>query len=624
MPPAKKFKPDLNLPERDDYREPAPKEFWTKYPENTKTSTKSLIDAHTLRRLAMETNYPHLKHLEKIVHGIEHGFKTGCSGKYRYPSVAKNTPSAYVDGVKVTDAIGSWIKKDFVRGPVTREKLPQNAKVSAIMTRSKPNGKVRVILNLSGPKGSSVNEGIDPQEFPATMSSTTEWVKVLTRAGRGCLITKVDWADAYKHLAVHPTDLDLQWFEWLGRYFCELCLVFGSASSAGLFDSVAKILLWIVSEKSGLDMSHIIQHLDDVCAAAPAESGMCQKFDDTFIQVASEVGVKLAPRDDPQKSFGPSTSGTVLGVNYDTVTWTWGIPKDKLVRLLHTLTEFIESNSVLQKEMWSLVGKIQHVRPLVPGGKFNIDHLIRANSESEYGLDSVSIHDGLREQLRYWRIILQLVTDSILIPNPWAILPPWTLDVYTDAAGGSLHDPLRGVGAVCPGWFAFIPWGHKINAGYKDGLRRLDKKMSAWELLGPLLVITAGHNFCRNSPIRVHVDNQGAVYIFEKGYSSKCRLTTTIAKAIAVIMAGINCRMEVVKIVRCFNTLASMSDDLSKCNFTAFCLRAAMDGIALPEKGSKVPASLLEWVKNPREDDNLGYKILADLARVSKILGYNC
>jgi len=67
-----------------------------------------------------------------------------------------------------------------------------------------------------------------------------------------------------------------------------------------------------------------------------------------------------------------------------------------------------------------------------------------------------------------------------------------------------------------------------------------------------------------------------------------------------------------------------MSDDLSKCNFTAFCFRAAMNKIALPEKGSKVSASLLEWVKNPHEDDNLWYKILTGLAKVSKILGYNC
>ena len=41
------------------------------------------------------------------------------------------------------------------------EEVPAGAKVSGIMVRKKPNGAARVILNLSGPKGMSVNDGID-------------------------------------------------------------------------------------------------------------------------------------------------------------------------------------------------------------------------------------------------------------------------------------------------------------------------------------------------------------------------------------------------------------------------------------------------------------------------------
>ena len=46
---------------------------------------------------------------------------------------------------------------------------------------------------------------------------------------------KSDWADAYKQIAVRRQDTDLQWFVWLGKYFTENCLVFGAASSAGIF-----------------------------------------------------------------------------------------------------------------------------------------------------------------------------------------------------------------------------------------------------------------------------------------------------------------------------------------------------------------------------------------------------
>ena len=84
------------------------------------------------------------------------------------------------------------------------------------MTKAKPNGSVRVILNLSAPAGKSVNEGIDNAQFPATMSSTLKWLRILNKAGAGCYIMKIDWAAAYKQITVHPEDVNLQWFQWLG------------------------------------------------------------------------------------------------------------------------------------------------------------------------------------------------------------------------------------------------------------------------------------------------------------------------------------------------------------------------------------------------------------------------
>jgi hypothetical protein len=92
------------------------------------------------------------------------------------------------------------------------------------------------------------------------------------------------------------------------------------------------------------------------------------------------------------------------------------------------------------------------------------------------------------------------------------MLPPWTRECYTDAAGGTLDGVGRGVGAVSEDWWAYIPWPRKINCGVKaaDG-KKLSRKLSALELVGPLLCVTAGHQFCRGRIVRVWVDNIGAV-----------------------------------------------------------------------------------------------------------------
>jgi len=81
------------------------------------------------------------------------------------PSKATNAPSAFDAGPQVTDAIADWINKGFAYGPVSLNEVPKNAKFSGIMTRPKPNGSVRIILNLSSPIGTCVNEGIDKDDF---------------------------------------------------------------------------------------------------------------------------------------------------------------------------------------------------------------------------------------------------------------------------------------------------------------------------------------------------------------------------------------------------------------------------------------------------------------------------
>ena len=69
---------------------------------------------------------------------------------------------------------------------------------------------------------------------------------------------------------------------------------------------------------------------------------------------------------------------------------------------------------------------------------------------------------------------------------------------------------------------------------------------------------------CRRRPVRIWVDNAGSVRIWNKGYSSYCRLCTTLVKAISVVAAGLGCRVEIVKITRCSSGGAVMADKLSK------------------------------------------------------------
>lgn len=625
LPAQKVFTPKHGLPVLPSYKVDAPTWYWNGFPSNFLMPGISRVKPDVLESLALQFGFQDRELLDAICTDLKFGADIGCEGPFRAPTKSTNAPSSFEFGPHVSDAIADWIKKGFAYGPVLPEEVPPDAKINGIMCRPKPNGSVRIILNLSAPVGNSVNEGIDESKFPATMSSTTKWLRVLNRAGRECRMVKIDWADAYKHVAVRRQDMSLQWFMWLGMAFCELCLIFGSKSSVGIYDRLAKVVLFIACGVARMDRTMTCQHLDDCAAAAPKGAVVLEEFDQAFKSISEKLGITLAPRDDPEKSFGPSTRGVVFGVYYDTVAWTWAIPKEKYIRILHQLQEGIEADCVSQEYMMSVAGRIINIKPLVPSGKYNVDLILKAAAASQIKTDRVLVSSGLRSQLRFWFTMIQVCSGRVKIPDPDMRPPAWALDMYTDASGGGFgHDGRRtgrGVGALTKGWWAYVPWSSTICRGPlgEDG-RRLNRKMSALELVGPLLVISAGFSLCKGKPVRVWVDNAGSVGIWKKGYSTTCGLSTTIVKAIAAVAAGLGCWFDIVKITRCSNPGADMADAISKADFNRFWAINAIAEFGCPCEQAWVPVSLLSWLENPCTDDKLGDRILGEIGQRTSLL----
>ena len=278
-----------------------------------------------------------------------------------------------------------------------------------------------------------------------------------------------------------------------------------------------------------------------------------------------------------------------------------------------------------QSAIWSIVGKIIHIQPLIPNSRFNMHHLLDLNSHSADKTTSVQLTPNFKKQLHFWFTMIKLCSGRGKLINPDKSLPPWAIEVYTDAAGGSMATKGLGVGVVTNCWWSYVPWSSAINLNKtKINRRYLGRCMSALELVGPLLVISGGFSWAKNSPIKIWVDNAAFVFIYKKGYSRSCPLSTTLAIAISTVAAGLGATVEITKILRCSTPLASMADALSKANFPKFWEINNRIQLNLPLNQAWVPPSLLLWINNPTADDLLGDKILTDISRHSLVLGLNC
>ena len=624
LPAQKNFVPKFKLPAVEDYKSDPGPGFWAAFPVNRCRTGSPLISAIALMSLSLAVGLRDADRLNLVLDDLKKGADIGCFGDPRGPTHSKNAASCWEFADRITDAIAGWVDKRFVAGPFTAEEVPTDAKVNGIMCRPKPNGTVRVILNLSAPAGMSVNDGINSNDFPTSMSSTSKWVECLNMAGRGALMTKIDWSDAYKHLHVRPEDLHLQWFSWLGKYFVELCLVFGTASSPGIYDRAAKLVLDLVIRLSRFPANLVCQYLDDVCAVAPAGSTSLDVFRQTYQSVAKQLGVRLAPEDDPEKAFAPRTDGTVLGVRYDTVNWTWQIPSDKLLRLIAQIDLALTADVLQQQEIWSLVGRIIHYCPLIPTGRFNINHLVRVNSFSRMKRVWVPLDTACRRQLHFWRVILLATNGSVSIPLPSSSCPAWSREFFTDAAGGSGQTVGLGCGGVSLDWWFFVPWGRKINCGVRWMGRKLSQKMSALELVGPLICVSGSPDLVRSIPICIYVDNIGSVQIWQKGYSNSCGLCTSLVSAIGAVAAALGSHVTIKKVARCSSTGAILADALSKAAFDKFRDVSAAASWPVSLEPSWVPPSLLAWIANPSDSYDLGERIILDIRQRTPVLGYSC
>ncbi len=138
------------------------------------------------------------------------------------------------------------------------------------------------------------------------------------------------------------------------------------------------------------------------------------------------------------------------------------------------------------------------------------------------------------------------------------------------------------------------------------------------------MCVAGGYDLCRDVPVRIWVDNSGSVNIWKKGYSSSCDLCSTLVTATATVAAALGCRLTIEKVTRCSSPGTVMADALSKAQFGLFRRVGGHEGWGLDEEPAWVPRSILAWLQRPVPGDDLGEKVLRELARRTPVLGYNC
>ena len=98
------------------------------------------------------------------------------------------------------------------------QEKPFSMHVSPLMVRDKPNSnKKHTIMDLSWPKGFSVNHGVSKNTYLYTYftlhyPSVDHITQTIRDLGPNAILYKIDISRAFRHLRIDPGDLDLLGF----------------------------------------------------------------------------------------------------------------------------------------------------------------------------------------------------------------------------------------------------------------------------------------------------------------------------------------------------------------------------------------------------------------------------
>ena len=352
--------------------------------------------------------------------------------------------------------------------------------------------------------------------------------------------------------------------------------------------------------------------MDDALIFSRMGDPACQKVYDAYRELAPRMGVKLAPEEDADKAFPPSTKGVCLGVELNLVEWTWKIPHKKVIRLRHDLNQVATLKTVTNGMLEELSGRLNHYAVLVEQGQWERSFIQQLHNAGIGKTKMVTVTQQAREQAAWWLAALPAAEiESPIRDLSVGSREGFELNLYPDAAGGSEDHALNGAGGVVwetGHWYTMV-WPSWIQEGRQNSLGVvMTNKLTTLEGVAALFLLVAEPRMVRMRSVCLWTDNQGLYYAFAKK-SSRCPYAYTVARALQAVATGLDVLLEVRKTPRCSGRAEECADALSKGDIARFrknCSHRRSD----KSRSSKV---LLRWLADPFPTVDLGRHLLLEI-----------
>jgi len=619
-----------DIPTLSSYEVPPQPAFWKIFPSKRLPSHPS-SSINYLRLNAIIKDYrSHLSlgqkvRAERVIRDLEHGSSVPFT--HTLPAIRiQNTPSVLVHGMEFTDTLAWWIRQGYVSGPFAAPPLP-DFRTNAMMAVAQKN-KIRIIMNFSAPEGESYNDAIDESALEkVSMSSARLFGYSVMDCGTGAKMWKFDMVDAYKTIPSAQSDLRLQGFSWLGKYFIELKKVFGSKEAVSAFDRLNNTLVTVAASAAGLHPQLIHRTLDDVPIVTPPTSEAGYRFAQEYQDICNSIGAALAPPcPNFEKAFTDSTWGTVLGIQFDTIPLTWSISRDKKAKILDRIRSPLMGHPINLNNLQKLIGTLNDVGQMCPflRGFRQPLHLLLIEFKENKDIE-LPIPKAVKDDLHVWAAAMDTAAKGLPIPRRPSPHLPSALTFASDASGAQFnkhqgrfvtlpYEGERGAASINTIenddiWFyASVTFPRQFLLEKRDSLdHAYGCKSSTLEAIGLILPFVCCPKILVGREVTLLTDNEALVFGWDKRRVPHDTVASIFLRAIHIIAAFLGTSVEIRHLPRISTPSAELVDALTRSTTTLQHHRDLVN--QAPQE--VVPSILTDWLENPTEDWQLPIHLLS-------------
>ncbi|EGZ23018.1 hypothetical protein PHYSODRAFT_324285 [Phytophthora sojae] len=330
----------------------------------------------------------------------------------------------------------------------------KNTHVSPLGTVAKkdidPSIEVRLIHDLSFPRGRSTNEASAKSEFPPI--DYRHVVAIVRRIeacaarfpGRTIWILKGDVKGAFRHLMLASRHV-----RWMGARIpqCRALIVdmsapFGWTGSPAYYGVFGSAISWhvgrespatILGDTTSTDREAFFPYewVDDNIPVEPDTAGRLQAAEACLRLAMMAV---LGPRAINEAKFSAwSTNIEVLGLEFNSDARTVAMPRDKLGKAAARVTNLQRASSASRHELNCLLGSLRHVMCILRSAKPFYQRVHTASKRAP-SRGRVPIGDSIRLDLRWFQYILIHGLWSGLPSSMFGEDPPIDVHWYMDAS----------------------------------------------------------------------------------------------------------------------------------------------------------------------------------------------